>query len=91
MAVAMLEAVGAPAQAADTTAAMLVHSDLEGHGSHGVRLLPDYCSRCRSGAIDPTATPRIDRDDDSTVLLDGRRALGQVAGLVTADLAIEPA
>jgi hydroxycarboxylate dehydrogenase B len=91
MAVAMLEAVGVPAQAAEMTAAMLVRADLEGHGSHGVRLLPDYCSRCQSGAIDPTATPRIDRDDGSTVVLDGRRALGHVAGLVAADLAVERA
>lgn len=91
MAVSMLEAVGAPAQAAETTAAMLVRADLEGHGSHGVRLLPDYCSRCRSGTIDPTATPRIERDDGSTVVLDGQRALGQVAGLVAAELAVERA
>jgi len=91
MAAALLEAVGAPTQAASTTATMLVRADLEGHPSHGVRLLPDYCSRCRSGVIDPAATPRIDRDDGSTVALDGRRALGQVAGRVAADLAVERA
>lgn len=91
MAVSMLEAVGAPARAAETTAAMLVRADLEGHGSHGVRLLPDYCSRCRSGTVDPTATPRIERDDGSTVVLDGQRALGQVAGLFAAELAEERA
>jgi LDH2 family malate/lactate/ureidoglycolate dehydrogenase len=35
MAVAMLKAVGVPAQAAEMTAAILVRADLEGHGSHG--------------------------------------------------------
>jgi LDH2 family malate/lactate/ureidoglycolate dehydrogenase len=91
MAAALLEAVGAPPEPAATTAEQLVRADLEGHSSHGVRLLPDYCARCRSGLIDPAATPRVERDDGSTVMLDGERALGQVAGLLAVDLIVERA
>lgn len=76
---------------ADATAASLVRADLAGHGSHGVRLVPHYCEGCRTGAIDPTATPTIDRDQGSTVRLDGNRAFGQIAGFAAIDLAIERA
>ncbi len=89
--VALLEASGVPADAASRVGAFLVRAELSGHGSHGVRLVGDYCDRCRSGRVDPTGRPTIERDDGSTVSLDGSRALGQVAGVVAARLAAERA
>jgi hydroxycarboxylate dehydrogenase B len=87
----LLEAAGAPPEAARTTANLLVRADLSGHPSHGVRLLDDFCARCSSGQIDPAATPAIERDDGSTVVVDARRALGQVAGLALIELGVERA
>jgi LDH2 family malate/lactate/ureidoglycolate dehydrogenase len=84
----LLVASGASTETAAGAAALLVRADLAGHGSHGVRLVPLYCDACRTGAIAPTAIPTIDRDDGSTVSLDGNCALGQVAGIVAIDLAI---
>jgi LDH2 family malate/lactate/ureidoglycolate dehydrogenase len=88
---ALLEAAGVPAESAVAVAAQLVGAELTGHGSHGLRLLGDYCDRCRSGWIDPAATARVEHDDGSTVRLDGRRALGQVAGRAAMELAIQRA
>jgi uncharacterized oxidoreductase len=88
---ALLQAAGVPAKPAATVAEHLVGAELTGHGSHGLRLLGDYCDRCRAGWLDPAATACVERDDGSTARLDGRRALGQVAGMAAMELAIERA
>jgi len=62
-----------------------------GHPSHGIRLVGEYCDRCRSGRIDAAARPAVERDHGSTLVLDGRRAVGQIAAMVPVDLAVERA
>ncbi len=91
LAVALLESSGVPAEAAGRVGEYLVRAELSGHGSHGLRLVGVYCDRCRSGRVDPTARPRVERDDGSTLILDGCQALGQVAGVYAARLVVERA
>jgi uncharacterized oxidoreductase len=88
LAAGLLRAAGAPPDVALATADLLVRADLAGHGSHGIRLVGGYCDRCRSGRIDPSARPAVERDDGSTVVLDGQRAIGQVAGMAATELAV---
>jgi uncharacterized oxidoreductase len=91
LAAGLLGAAGVPADEAALTADLLVRAELLGHGSHGLILLTSYCERCRTGRIDASARPAVERDDGSTVMLDGRRALGQVAGMEAVELAVERA
>lgn len=91
LAAGLLEASCVPSDAAAIVSTFLVRAELSGHGSHGVRLVGDYCDRCRTGRVDPTARPTVARDDGSTVSLDGCLALGQVAGVEAARLAVERA
>ncbi len=87
----VLEALGAPPDHAEVVARLLVKADLAGHESHGLRLLAVYADAIRRGETDPAATPAIERDDGTTVVVDGRRAFGQVTGVLAADLAAERA
>jgi LDH2 family malate/lactate/ureidoglycolate dehydrogenase len=83
----VLERLGATPANAETVARLLVKADLTGHESHGVRLLAVYADSIRQGLTDPAATPRIERDDGTTIVVDGRRAFGQVTGVHAAELA----
>ena len=91
LAAGVLLAAGATEDAASLSAELLVRAELAGHGSHGLRLLPHYVACCNSGMIDPASTPTVERDDGATVTLDGGLALGQVAGMVAIDLAVDRA
>ncbi|MEE6261128.1 Ldh family oxidoreductase [Plantactinospora sonchi] len=75
----ILVAVGTPASAADTVARSLVESDLVGHDSHGVRRLVPYVQAVRTGRIDPTASPEVERRHRATAVVDGRNGFGQLA------------
>ena len=87
--VAVLVADGADPDAAAAVADHLVDADLSGHASHGVYRLTEYHRACRSGQVDPQARPAIDRDDGTTITIDGRRSFGQVAARFAVDAAVE--
>lgn len=87
----VLEALGATPDNAAVVARTLVKADLAGHESHGLRLLAVYAEAIRRGKTDPVAIPTIERDDGTTVVVDGRSAFGQVTGILAADLAAERA
>lgn len=87
----LLEAVGAPASNARKIAESLVASDLNGHHSHGVIRLPMYHDMMEGGALDPAATPVIEREDDLTATVDGQSAFGQVVGYDLVDLGVTKA
>ena len=70
---------------------MIVASDLAGHESHGLRRLPEYVERARSGLLRPAERPEIELDLGALVRLDGRSAFGHVAMRDVTDLAIERA
>lgn len=91
-AAALVEGLGAAPPDAAAVARSLVDADLCGHHSHGVRLLPGkYESDVRSGRIDPTAEPALERDEPTAAVVDGRDAFGQVVGRFAIDEAVAKA
>ena len=75
----LLEAVGVGSADARLTADLLVGGDLAGHPSHGLVRLSDYLEAIEAGAVDPVGRPHVAHDQGSTAMVDGDRALGQVA------------
>lgn len=84
---AVLSRIGMAAANADFMAGLVVASDLAGHESHGIRRLPEYVERWRSGHADPSAEPVIDLDNGAVIRLDGRRAYGHIALRDAVDIA----
>lgn len=90
-AAAVIERMGATPADAAWTAGMIVDSDLAGHESHGMRRLSEYVAHWRAGSLDPAAQVVVERDDGTTLRLDGCKSFGHVALLRLTDLAIERA
>ena len=88
---AVFSADGATTADARIVAEHLVDSDLCDHPSHGVFRVTEYHQACSTGQIDPRGTPRIVRDDETTIVVDGGRGFGHIAARFTADAAIERA
>lgn len=88
---AVLSALGAPHEHAASVADSLVASNLAGHDSHGIVLLPLYARFVRAGRIRPAARPELALDRGAVATLDGRHGFGQVAGRAAAGLAVERA
>ena len=76
---------------ASLVAQSLVHADLTGVFTHGSNFLPLYTNWIQVGSIDPTATPEVVSDNGATAIISARNAMGQVAGVLAMDLAIEKA
>lgn len=77
----LLEAFGMPEPEAASVAASLVGAEIRGHNSHGViRLSTTYEAMIEDGAIDPTATPDVERHSPAVASVDGNRAFGQLTG-----------
>ena len=76
---------------AERVAWVLVMGDLLGHATHGVLRLESYGDRIRRGAIDPRAQPAVERVAPALARVDGRGAIGPLAGRVALDAAIEGA
>lgn len=75
----MFRAAGWGAEDARIATDCLIGSDRAGHASHGIGLMPMYVDTIKAGCLDPKATARTLKDDGPFVVIDGRRALGQVA------------
>jgi LDH2 family malate/lactate/ureidoglycolate dehydrogenase len=87
----IFQRAGAPAELADRVAEVLVENNLAGHDSHGVLRIPEYIKSIRAGEIVPTACPAVISETDTTALVTGNWALGQVTGSFAVDLAIAKA
>jgi uncharacterized oxidoreductase len=72
----VLRAVGADADVSREVGRHLVRSNLSGHDSHGVRLLPAYVAQADRGELSPAARPVVLRETEVTVLLDAQRGFG---------------
>jgi len=81
------ERMGASAEDAARVAELLVRAEIGGHPGHGLRRLRQYANGWRRGTIVPSAQPEIVGDGGTTLVLHGRRALGQVVCTLAADLA----
>lgn len=73
--------LGVPQNRAQITAEILLSADLRGVSSHGIiRLQTYYGSRLQKGLINPLANNEILRETPSSLAIDGKNGLGQVAG-----------
>jgi LDH2 family malate/lactate/ureidoglycolate dehydrogenase len=84
-------AVGVGEADATLVADTLVAAELRGVTSHGLVRLPVYLKNVKDGAVDARATPTLAADGPAVALVDGKRAMGQVASKLGMDLAIERA
>ncbi|MET0483525.1 MAG: Ldh family oxidoreductase [Aestuariivirgaceae bacterium] len=82
----LLVAAGADPRHAEIAAELFVEADLHGVGAQGVDYLYYAMDGLKRGLIDGSATPTIARETASSVLIDGRRGIGQVAALLAVDL-----
>lgn len=84
-------AAGCPADEAGAIAASLVQSNLYGHDSHGVGLIPMYLESLRGGNAQAGQSVRVVTDHGALLTLDGQRGFGQVIARQAMALAIERA
>jgi LDH2 family malate/lactate/ureidoglycolate dehydrogenase len=81
-------AVGMEQADAALVADTLVAAELRGVTSHGLVRLPVYLGNLKDGLVDATARPTLGADGPAVALVDGKRAMGQVASKFGMDLAI---
>jgi uncharacterized oxidoreductase len=87
----VIEALGTRPEDAEIVAAHLVSAHLAGHDSHGVIRLVQYRDHARSGKVVPAARVETLRESETTALLDGHFAWGQVIARRAVELAIDKA
>ncbi len=85
----LLAAVGVEAADAAFVAETLVHADLRGVHSHGVRMLPIYVNTLAAGNMNPGPNVREVSGGPGYATYDGDNGLGQVAARVAMERAID--
>lgn len=91
IALSLLEAMGTPSDSARETASILVESNLAGHDSHGVQLLPTYARFAREGRVVPGGRPRVVEETATSALVAGGWGWGQYTAAVGTEIAIRKA
>ncbi len=82
---------GVMKEQADIVAASLVQADLRGVDSHGVVRTAIYLKRVEQKMINPAADIHIEKENESTALIDGGNHFGAVVGDKALKLAMEKA
>lgn len=85
----LLESVEMDAAGAALTARTLVHADLRGVHSHGVRMLPLYLKTLASKSLNPRPTVREVSSGPGHATFDGDNGMGQIASEIAMARAIE--
>lgn len=75
----ILDGLGAPVETARLVSDSLVRADIRGYGTHGIGIIPLYAGMIDDGAIDPMATPTVERGDGATARVDGHTGFGHLA------------
>ena len=81
----IISAAGSEPKEAGIVAEHLVDSNLKGHDSHGIGMIPQYVTKIRDGSLVPNRPGRVVSDAGPILVYDGQRGYGQV----TARLATE--
>ncbi|MFB0558786.1 MAG: Ldh family oxidoreductase [Candidatus Bathyarchaeia archaeon] len=84
-------AQGLSRERADFLSETIVEASLTGHDSHGVSYFVTYSDRIKKGYIDIEAEPTIAKETDSTALVDGHYAPGQITARYVMELAVRKA
>jgi LDH2 family malate/lactate/ureidoglycolate dehydrogenase len=87
----VFQRLGMRADDADSLAEHLVWADLHGIPSLGLRKIPQYVARLRSGGTRPDAAPSVVHQQGIIMHLDGNDAWGQVVGAHGMRLAVDTA
>jgi uncharacterized oxidoreductase len=87
----IFNSLGAPEEEAQTIAQIIVDSNLAGHDSHGVNMVPSYVQAVRGKMIIPGAPTITERETASTARIDGGLNFGHVVAKRAMELAIEKA
>lgn len=87
----LLRAAGCGPEVASTATNVFLEADLRGVGLQGLDHMYTMIQNLRNGRIDPGGKPRILKEGEAFVLVDGERGPGQLAGIFAADLATRKA
>ncbi|HWL45203.1 MAG TPA: Ldh family oxidoreductase [Ilumatobacter sp.] len=87
----ILIAADVPAGEAATVARLTVASDLAGHDSHGVAMIPGYVRHVEAGEIRPGAPFEVVRETSTTTVIDGHGGFGFVVADRAMDITIDKA
>ena len=74
---------------AETTADMMVETDLRGVDSHGIGMLPTYDQEFRAGRLNMRPVFRTVRENAATALIDADASLGHPAAAYGMNLAVD--
>jgi LDH2 family malate/lactate/ureidoglycolate dehydrogenase len=88
---AILHKWGMAPDLAETTAEMMVETDLLGVDSHGISMLMTYEARYREGRLNLQARPKIVREGPVTALVDAGAGLGHPVSVFAMNLAVDKA
>jgi LDH2 family malate/lactate/ureidoglycolate dehydrogenase len=87
--VSVFEAWGMSAAHAETTAQMMVETDLRGVDSHGISMLPTYDTELRAGRLNMKPVFRTVRENVATALVDADASLGHPVSVHAMNLAVD--
>ena len=85
--VSVLRAWGMSDAHAETTAAMMLETDLRGVDSHGISMLPTYDREFRAGRLNMRPTFKTLREGPSMALIDADASLGHPVSVQAMNLA----
>ena len=80
---------GSESEEAETVAEHLVLSNLTGHDSHGVGMLPLYIKKIPEGLLKTNQKPKLIKEDGSIMMFDGQRGFGQSVAKMAMNRALE--
>src|SRR5581483_11441671 len=86
----ILERADVPVAARAALTDALLEANLRGIGTHGVRRLPSYLERIRTGGVDRFAQPQLTRLG-SIAIIDGKNGIGHQMAAFAADAASDAA
>ena len=89
MVTSILKKGGSNTDEAQIVADHLVRSNLSGHDSHGVGMLPTYVRMLKANLLKPNQNPELFKVDGSIMMFDGNRGYGQAVGKIAMDKAIK--
>ena len=89
LSVAILRHAGSSADEAEVVADHLVRSNLAGHDSHGVGMIPYYVRFLEQELLWPNIPAHLVRDDGGILMFDGGRGYGQRVAREAMEAAIE--
>jgi LDH2 family malate/lactate/ureidoglycolate dehydrogenase len=87
--VAVLRAWGMAEAHAETTAEMMVETDLRGVDSHGISMLPTYDREFRAGRLNMRPVFKAVRETPATALIDADASLGHPVSVHAMNLAVD--